>query len=195
MDNIPYNLNSQNYGSYGDGLNGTIKMPIPSSISDVNEMSISWGTTIGKIVGRAKGFGGIGTLTQGQGRVVPFPTTFLNLPIVKIKLLAPLNYSHFDDVYIAQTKITGRSLIWGNTKTLPDFFDNREAVWNGFRIVHDAWERRDTPLQMQVYKDRFQLYHNNTERIESFGALDYKTQINFDARGESLIYIWHAIGV
>ena len=192
MADIPYNLTSKDFGSYGDGLNGTIKMPIPSSYTDVSEIGIGWGTILGKLIGRAKGFGSIGTILRGGTSEIIFPTTFLNLPIVKIKIIAPKGYDFFDQVNIADSQDTGRSLIYGAKNTI-NIFDNRDSVWKGNRIIHDAWERRDSPLQMTVFKNKLWLYHNYEERVMPLRNLS--KQYTWDARGEDLIFIWHAFGV
>lgn len=188
MADIPYNLLTKDFANYGDGLNGTLKMPIPSSISDVNELPAEWGTNLGNLIGRAKGFGGIGTIVKGGTVEISFPGTFSFLPIVKIKLLAPEGYDNFDRVYLHRQDNTGRSKI-GEINV----FDNRDAVWQGVRIVHDAWERRESPLQMSVWTTRFWMSHSYAERIHP--NLDSSPQIIWDARYYDLVFMWHAIGV
>jgi len=186
MGNIPYNLTAKDFGSYGDGLNGTIKMPIPSSYIDVSEIGIAWGTILCKIIGRAKGFGGVGTIYRNGTVEINFPTTFLHIPIIKLKLVAPKGYNYFDTVHTP----------WNNNNIPINFFgDDRDAVWKDSRIVHDSWERRDTPLQMSVWTDHLWLGHLPEERVimSPYGDLD-REKI-FDARGEDLIFIWHAFGV
>jgi len=175
-----------------------VQLPQISAIGTVFEMPAGWGTNIGKIAGRAKGFAGIGTVRKDSNATVFFPEGFSDTPIVDIQIMAPTGFSQLDDMGYSP-KPSGSP--WFDIAKTILFTGDRNQIYSSQRFVHKLRERRDVPVKLTVFNTNngFALEHDHANfsvyAVNPVGIDEYIPYGEFDGRVLDTIFIWHAFGV
>jgi len=198
---MPYNipLNPTSGAQFSGWRTQAMKLPAISGIGEVYEVPAGWGTAVGLIAGRAKGYAGVGTVAKDSSATVWLPETFEHTPILQISVIAPNGFDMFDRMDYSYKDAGVRWFDTARLVLLPS--DKREQIYAEQRFVHRLRDRRHVPLSVSVFttNNGFAIQHGrniySAYLNDPMGNDEYCPPGEFDGAAHEAVYVWHAFGV